>query len=94
MGKSTLKCMPKFGTFINIGSSLPYTAPNDGILFLYLSADGSQNSYVQLSGEQVYRVSAHYGYSTSASFPIRRGETLTYSGGAGGTPSIWFRPII
>ena len=76
MATSTIKANAHWGAYSMV-TTLPWTAPCDGMLFCYLSASGATNSYGQVSGDQTYRISAHNGHSTSAAFPITKGEVIS-----------------
>lgn len=97
MGKTTITQPKHFATTVD-GFGFPWTAPSDGIVYGYLSASGAANSYGQARNNTKginYRLSAHNGYSTSGSWPVSKGDYLTWdSGGSGDTLYCYFIPII
>lgn len=95
---NTIIAQPKHFTTGVEFVSLPWTAPSDGIIYGYLSASGAANSYGQVRNNTKginYRLSAHNGYSTSTSWPVSKGDYLTWeSGGSGDTLYCYFIAII
>lgn len=97
MGNTIIMQPKRFSTTLE-GVGLPWTAPSDGMLYGYLSASGAANSYGQVRNNTKginYRLSAHNGYSTSASWPVSKGDYLTNDGGGSGDALYcYFLPII
>lgn len=94
---NTILTQPKHFTSQFPGITYPWTAPSDGFIFGYLSASGAANSYGQVRNSTkgfMYRLSAHNGYSASATWPVTKGDYLVYEGGGSGDNFYtYFMPI-
>lgn len=84
-----------YGTYATI--TLPWTAPKDGFLRVYLSPANTNTAYLLISGnngEGTLRVNSSYGMAEYSIFPVNKGATYTYNtGGNIGTYALAFKPI-
>lgn len=70
---------------IPYGSSNPAVMDYDGFLYLYAYGSGAYNVVIYLNGIATSGLSAQGGWSQGACFPVKKGDTVYWSGSAATT---------
>lgn len=92
-----LKKQVYFGKYTGNQVTLPWTAPQDGFLKVYLNPANANSAYLIINGsngEDIIRVNSTVGYAEYAVYPVTKGTNYVYqAGGNIGSYSLYFKPI-
>lgn len=96
MAQSTLSRV-HFGDWQAVSTTLPFTAPQDGIFYMRLSpsASAAKYLYLELTGGILVEVNSMNGMNATTCIPMVRGEQISlYSASSGISVTYRFRPLI